>query len=150
MEFDFLGLVLIGTLGVVLAGLAGVLGFKIGARRKRDKLALSQKKPSLRLRPEVTGRIDRSRSAALLILENVGGVDALEVNFQARWEIGGQEVAALMDTETYRLPLPTLPVGMTETFDLKFVDARSPRLFLSLSWKNRAGRIEKRSLALRP
>jgi len=148
LDFDLFWLVLGGILVMAFAGLAGVLGYKIGTRRKRRTLAESQRKASLRLRPEVTAWVDRHQDAASLIIQNVGGVDALEVDFQARWEIGGQEVEALVENEKYRLPLPVLPVGNRETFDLKFSGARSPQLFLSLSWKNRAGRVEKRSLAL--
>jgi hypothetical protein len=44
VEFDFPWLVLSGILVIAFAGLAGVLAYKIGTRRKRLKLAESQKK----------------------------------------------------------------------------------------------------------
>lgn len=148
MEFDFPWLVLSGILVIAFAGLAGVLAYKIGTRRKRLKLAESQNKASVRLRPEVAAWIDRSPDEVLLVLENVGGVDALEVDIQARWELAGQEVEALEGIEKYRLPLAVLSAAEKTTFELKFSEAQSPRLFLRLSWKNRAGRVEKRSLSL--
>jgi succinyl-CoA synthetase beta subunit len=100
------------------------------------------------LRPEVAAWIDRSPDEVLLVLENVGGVDALEVDIQARWKLADQEVEALEEIEKYRLPLAVLSAAKKTTFELKFPEAQSPQLFLRLSWKNRAGRVEKRSLAL--
>ena len=149
MESGFFALDLVGILIIVSVAVAGVLAYWVRARRIRLKLARTQKPRSLRLRPEVTARIDRFPGATSLILENVGGVDALDVNCQVKWELGGQEVNALRDYEEYKLPLPVLPTGGSQTFDLKFSESRGRRIFLKLSWKNRAGRVEKRSLGLK-
>jgi hypothetical protein len=70
------------------------------------------------------------------------------VDIQARWKLADQEVEALEEIEKYRLPLAVLSAAKKTTFELKFPEAQSPQLFLRLSWKNRAGRVEKRSLAL--
>lgn len=85
-----------------------------------------------------------------LVIENVGGADALQVGVQARYEIGKEEVEALIDNDKYKLPLPVPRAGSRERFGLKSVDNRASRLFLRLSWKNRAGKVEKRSIGLQP